>query len=199
MSDLLITKVGVTAYFAIGILLHLSLFRHGEWDAHSFTLLKVAAVVQCILGLFVHNVFHESLAASAQHVALWAGAAAAGLYTSMLVYRAFFHRLRQFPGPFLARLSTFYMTYLCFQRGQIYRDVQAMHDKYGDWVRLGPTEISIADPEAFNAIHSATSQCERGPWYNILNPTISLQMVRDRKEHARRRKAWDRAFSPKGK
>lgn len=199
MSDVKVSREELAACFAAGVLLHLTVFRHGEWDAHSFTLLEVAAFVQVVLSLFAHQVFSESTIASVQHVMLWAGAAIVGIFSSMVVYRAFFHRLRHFPGPFPARLSTFYMTFRSYQRGQIYQDVQALHQEYGDYVRVGPSEISIADPAAFNAIHSATSQCERGPWYNILNPTVSLQMVRDRKEHARRRKAWDRAFNPKGK
>lgn len=91
------------------------------------------------------------------------------------------------------------MTWRSFKRGQLYEDVRSLHRRFGDYVRVGPSEISIADPAAFNAVHSATSQCERGPWYNILNPTISLQMVRDKKEHARRRRAWDKGFSSKGK
>ncbi|KAF5987673.1 pisatin demethylase cytochrome P450 [Fusarium coicis] len=37
----------------------------------------------------------------------------------------------------------------------------------------------------------------KGPWYNIEQPAISLQMSRDKNDHARRRRAWDRAFSSK--
>lgn len=199
MASVPVTKEELAACFAAGVFLHITVFRHGEWDAHSFTLLEAGAALQVILSLFAHEIFSEAVGASVQHGVLWAGAAVAGLLTSIVTYRAFlFHRLRRFPGPFPARLSQFYMTWLSFRRGQIYEDVRALHKKYGDFVRVGPSEISIADPAAFNAVHSATSQCERGPWYNILNPTISLQMVRDRKEHGRRRKAWDRAFSSKG-
>lgn len=199
MTSTQATKEELAACFAVGVFLHLSVFRSGEWDAHSFTLLEVAALVQVVLGLFAHEILSEAWHSAAQHGVYWAGAGLAGLYTSMLVYRAFFHRLRGFPGPSAARLSTAYMTWKAFRRGQIYEDVRRLHQRYGDFVRVGPTEISIADPAAFTAVHSATSQCERGPWYNILNPTISLQMVRERKEHARRRKAWDNAFSPKCK
>lgn len=198
MANVQVTKQELAACFAGGVFLHITVFRHGEWDSHSFTLLEVTAVLQALLSLFAHEVFSETAVSSIQHALLWAGAAVAGLYTSIIVYRALFHRLRRFPGPFPARLSQLYMTWRSFRRGQIYEDVRALHRKYGDYVRVGPSEISIADPAAFNAVHSAASQCERGPWYNILNPTISLQMVRDRKEHGRRRKAWDRAFSSKG-
>lgn len=199
MANVQVTKEELGACFAAGIFLHLAIFRRGEWDAHSFTLLEVTATVQVLLSLFAHEVFSESMVCAVQHALIWASSAIAGLYTSIVLYRAFFHRLRHFPGPFAARLSQLYMTWTSYHKGQIYEDVRALHATYGDYVRVGPSEISIADPAAFNAVHSATSQCERGPWYNILNPTISLQMVRDKKEHARRRKAWDRAFSSKGK
>ena len=199
MSNFQVTTKELAASFAVGAALQQVILRHGEWDNYSFKLIVGAATVEALLSLFVHVRFSETPVNAVQHALCWSAAAIAGIYVSMLLYRAFFHRLRAFPGPFAARLSTFYMTYLSARRGQVYEDVRALHRKHGDYVRVGPTEISIADPAAFAAIHSATSQCERGPWYNILNPTISLQMVRDRKEHARRRKAWDRAFSSKGR
>lgn len=198
MTSFQVTKEELAASFAVGVGLQQALFRYGEWDNYSFKLIVGAATVETLLSLFVHTRFSEPPADAVQHALCWTVAAIAGIYVSMLLYRAFFHRLRGFPGPFAARLSTFYMTWLSARRRQVYEDVRALHRKYGDYVRVGPTEISIADPDAFAAIHSATSQCERSQWYEILNPTVSLQMVRDRKEHARRRKAWDRAFSGKG-
>lgn len=197
MANLQITTEQVAAAFAVGAALQQAVLRHGEWDSYSFRLIVGAAALEALLSLFIHARLSEHPLSAVQHALCCTLAAIAGIYVSMLLYRAFFHRLRAFPGPFAARLSTFYMTYLSARRGQVYEDVRALHRKYGDYVRVGPTEISIADPDAFNAIHSATSLCERGPWYNILNPTVSLQMVRDRKDHARRRKAWDRAFSSK--
>ena len=199
MTNFEVTKEELVASFAAGAALQQALLRHGEWDNYSFKLIVGAATVETLLSIVVHVYFSEPPIDAFQHALCWTLAAVAGIYVSMLLYRAFFHRLRVFPGPFAARLSTFYITWLSARRRQVYEDVRALHRKYGDYVRVGPTEISIADPAAFAAIHSATSQCERGPWYNVLNPTVSLQMVRDRKEHARRRKAWDRAFSGKGR
>ena len=62
---------------------------------------------------------------------------------------------------------------------------------------LGPTEISIVDPDAVLAINSSTSRCIRAPWYNMADPLKSLFDTRDRREHDRRRKVWDRAFNMK--
>jgi cytochrome P450 len=63
---------------------------------------------------------------------------------------------------------------------------------------IGPTELSITDPLAVKALYSSAAKVSKGPWYTVLEPKVSLQMVRDKKEHARRRKVWDQGFSSKG-
>jgi hypothetical protein len=60
-----------------------------------------------------------------------------GLLASLSIYRFFFHRCRDFPGPVGARLSRFYTSYLNAQEGQFYRKLAAIHEKYGDYVRMG--------------------------------------------------------------
>lgn len=197
MASVQATNQELAACFGAGVFLHLVVFRKGEWDDYSFAVLKAAATVQALLTWLAHQYLLPPPASAwdaLRHASLWAASALAGLYASILLYRAFFHRLARFPGPFAARLSTLPMTWRSFRRGQLYEDVRALHARHGDYVRVGPTEVSVADPAAFLAVHAAASQCGRGPWYNILNPTVSLQMVRDNKEHARRRKAWDRGF-----
>ena len=62
----------------------------------------------------------------------------------------------------------------------------------------GPSELSINDPKAVVAIHGPQSKCVKGPWYNVLHPAVSLQMIRNKPDHIRRRKVWDRGFSAKG-
>ncbi|EWY92019.1 hypothetical protein FOYG_08925 [Fusarium oxysporum NRRL 32931] len=46
-------------------------------------------------------------------------------------------------------------------------------------------------------IHANNSPCRKGPWYKVEQPVISLHMSRDKNDHSRRRRAWDRAFSSK--
>ncbi|GME28392.1 Cytochrome p450 [Neofusicoccum parvum] len=59
---------------------------------------------------------------------------ALGLAASVLVYRAFFHRLRRFPGPFAARLSKLHAVYLS-TNFQYNLELQKQHAQYGDIVR----------------------------------------------------------------
>lgn len=65
-------------------------------------------------------------------------------------------------------------------------------------IRTGPSQLSIIDPKAIEAIYSTKSSCGKGPWYNVLHPRLSLNMLRDKAEHARRRKVWDRGFGARG-
>lgn len=62
----------------------------------------------------------------------------ASLAVNVLVYRAFFHRLRHFPGPFGAKLSKFWaMWQVVESKARYYQVTQRLHEKYGDYVRTG--------------------------------------------------------------
>lgn len=63
----------------------------------------------------------------------------------------------------------------------------------------GPSELSIAHPEAVQAIYGPLSRCYKFPWYDQGMPAESLHRVRDSKLHSQRRKIWDLGFSTKGK
>ena len=60
-----------------------------------------------------------------------------GIYISILLYRGFLHRLSNFPGPFFAKFLSFYVTSLSARKFQLYREVEKLHEEYGDYVRIG--------------------------------------------------------------
>jgi len=122
----------------------------------------------------------------------------AGLFSSMLIYRMLFHRLGKFPGPFGARLSKFWHI---VQLGNCdnYKRLDRWHHQYGEYVRIGPSELSTVDPDAVEAIMGARSNCTKAPWYDIADPLVSMHQCRDRALHDKRRRTWDRGFSVKGK
>ncbi|KAG5984829.1 hypothetical protein E4U55_003047 [Claviceps digitariae] len=209
----------LTTAFVLGILLHIFLFNRGEWDLHTMQIIRrfvglyVALAVTLVVGpqflQYLPSPDSSSLVSSVSFLASWsgwfrfvfasclAGLVLVGLFSSILVYRACFHRLNCFPGPFAARLSNFYVTRLSARKLQLYREIQDLHRAYGDYVRVGPSEISIIDAKAVAAIHSNSSPCGKGPWYNIEQPAISVHMTRNKDDHTRRRKTWDKAFSAK--
>ncbi|KAI0506267.1 cytochrome P450 monooxygenase-like protein [Xylaria bambusicola] len=165
---------------ASGISTHVLVFRVGEWDVVSHFVL--------IFYLFRVPIFEA---------VKFAGCHIFGLYLSILVYRVFYHRLSKYPGPFLARLTNFYITKRSIKKLHLFEEIRKLHEEYGDYVRVGPSELSIADPEAVLAIHGYQSPTTKGPWYTLLEPRAPLNMIRDKEEHARRRKVWDQGFSTK--
>lgn len=116
-----------------------------------------------------------------------------GLYSSLVIYRLFFHPLNKFPGPILARVSTGWL--IChFRRLNGWQQVAALHDKYGPYVRIGPSELSVRDPKAVNAFHGLNSKCRKDPHYDLALPMTSLHIFRDKAQHDRRRRVWSQAF-----
>ena len=68
-----------------------------------------------------------------------------GLTASMVVYRVFFHRLRRFPGPFLASVSQFYAATTAFRTVQQHINYSKLHAQYGDFVRVGTCRGRFGD------------------------------------------------------
>jgi cytochrome P450 family 628 len=186
--------------FLFGVALHQLVFRWSEWDGNAINILGATLIFNVISTVGLLRLLpqaYSSIGAAASDCMQLTVFAILGIYASILIYRTFFHRLNPFPGPFAARLSNFYPTYLSAKRLHLYEETERLHKKYGDYVRLGPRELSITDPKASAIIHAPASPCTKGPWYDVLLPLVSLHMCRSRPEHARRRKAWDRGFTSK--
>ncbi|KIX92393.1 uncharacterized protein Z520_11868 [Fonsecaea multimorphosa CBS 102226] len=184
----------------LGVVLHLTLFRYGEWDWSAPALISSFFTTQLILLGFLtaYAPSWKAILLAVLHVSALGTCLLAGTSASILIYRGFFHRLSRFPGPFWARLSAMYPTSLSVRsKLHLYEEVQALHRQYGDFVRLGPMELSIADPRAVQAVNSAQTPCTKGPWYNGMRPRVALQNSRDKQEHSQRRKVWDRGFGAK--
>ncbi|KAK7187825.1 benzoate 4-monooxygenase cytochrome P450 [Paraphaeosphaeria sporulosa] len=110
-----------------------------------------------------------------------------------LLYRALWHPLKRFPGPFGAKLTKWWTTKKTWTtQWHMHRVHQAMHEKYGDYVRTGPREISIYDPAAIAPILGLSSKSPKGPFYDIMEDT--LHMTRNQTFHKQRRRVWDNAM-----
>lgn len=128
-----------TTAFLLGIFLHVGLFRTGEWDLFVPQLLLISTTLYSALIYFY--VFYSPLGPD-----LWVPVVTAsklfsvligGIYTSIATYRLLFHPLRRFPGPFLSGLTSLYPVWLLVRKLHMYEEVQQLHEKYGDIVRLG--------------------------------------------------------------
>lgn len=77
----------------------------------------------------------------------------AGLFTSIAIYRIFFHRLGRFPGPFGARVTKFWALRQAAATLQWNETVRDLHRVYGDFVRIGMSTRAYAAGITRSRIH----------------------------------------------
>ncbi|KKK24515.1 hypothetical protein ARAM_002351 [Aspergillus rambellii] len=181
---------------ATGIITHIAYLHHGEHHKYGLAyLLAFLAAVTCSAYLLVFlydQLFRHALFQSLQFYAAYL----AGLYSSLLVYRIFLNPLNKFPSSLGTRIS------LCFFSLRLkdldsFRQLHRLHKKHGHFVRLGPSDVSITHPDAILAIHGPGSRCTKASQYDIVSSFKSLQTLRDKGEHAQRRRLWSSAFGEK--
>ncbi|KIW03129.1 uncharacterized protein PV09_05771 [Verruconis gallopava] len=122
----------------------------------------------------------------------------ATLFSSIAIYRLYFHPLRNFPGPPAARLTQFAHVREVAAKCDNFRHLDKLHAQYGEYVRAGPNLLSIADPDWVEPVHKAQTKFEKSEWYDGGYPMTTLHQMRDKAMHDRRRRhGWDQAFTTK--
>ncbi|KAI1452373.1 monooxygenase [Annulohypoxylon moriforme] len=123
-----------------------------------------------------------------------------GLFTSMVIYRVFFHRLRKFPGPLDVKISRFFSARRAAKKIQYHKEVAEMHDKYGDFIRTGPREICVVRASGAQLIYGPNSKCLKSTFYGQVDYDSKKSHIvgaTDLDDHRRRRRAWDKGLSSK--
>ncbi|KAB5536218.1 cytochrome P450 [Coniochaeta sp. 2T2.1] len=179
-----------------GVLSHLAYFKHGEHHNQGVYIIFVYLAAVPVLGAALWHFESLSLLASAVRTVALVVSYFAGLYGSMTLYRGLFHPLRKFDGPFLARFTNLYHSWLLAEKSDNYRLMTTLHNKYGEIVRTGPHNLSVNVPEAVQIVLGSKSKCYKSPWYDASLPLVNLHSTRNLKEHERRRKVFNKAFSP---
>ena len=119
------------------------------------------------------------------------------LYTlATTIYNLFLHPLRNIPGPPLARVSRLWARVGNFHGCKSER-VHDAHRKYGPVVRVGPNEISFADPAAVRDIYTNDVFVKEQTFYRAKRVFHEEHMFsfRDPEAHKQRRKLLSRGFS----
>jgi hypothetical protein len=130
-------QMAVSVAALAGLLSHHTVFRPYEIDGAAWELLFLYFASFGGLWAATVRVFGCDILAALLRTLLVATTYNVSLAASVLVYRAFFHRLRRFPGPFNARLSRFYAFHKAAKSMRGCEDVQKLHAQYGDFVRIG--------------------------------------------------------------
>ena len=93
---------------------------------------------------------------------------------------------------------------MAISSGQVSHDtpnIMVHLDVRTEW-NLGPRELCIVRKSAVPLIYGPQSECLKSSWYaqvSVDHRISSIHMTRDFEDHRRRKKAWDRGFSIKGK
>lgn len=86
------------------------------------------------------------------------------LSISHILYRTYTDPLQAIPGPLLCRFTPLWAWYHSFL-GDESRQIQALHEKYGPVIRIGPNDVVISDGEALAPIYSEKGGFLKAPCY----------------------------------
>ncbi|MCJ1430988.1 hypothetical protein MMC27_000338 [Xylographa pallens] len=175
---------------ALGFGSHLLFFRVGEH--HKSGLLYFQLVVAAVPALLPVTVLltHASLLQTSKVLFQTECVFLLSLSFSITLYRfSPYHRLAAFPGPWMWRWTKLAQTF-ANRHSRGFETLDRLHQRYGEYVRIGPTELSVIDPDVVDAILGSASRCTKSPWYDI-NPLRSILTIRDKTEHRTIRKAYE--------
>ena len=127
---------------ALGVLSHLCYFMHGEHHRDSMHILQISIALPSIAFLALTQIYPAFFAWKL--VTIVFASFVGSLWTSMLVYRAFFHRLHSYPGPFMAKLTKMWHVSI-LTHFDSYKQLDKLHSKYGEYVRIGKFRLLNGD------------------------------------------------------
>lgn len=197
----------------VGIVSHVSLFVRGEWHLSGPRILQffTLALLSSTVGTSIYADFswNHALSFSAEMLLSYV----IGLFSSIIIYRVFFHSLRAYPGPKLAAATKFWHVWQC-RSSKNFMVLEELRSKYGNYVRTGkdvssglsilltsegPNELTVFDPAIMPATASnRVAPLSKPDWYDFLHPFKGVNALRDPKEHDMRRRIWDQGFTSKG-
>lgn len=182
--------------FAAGATSHVLYFSCGEHHMHGIFYLRSFLVVVLVQSVLLMMLYSYSTSQALSHTLYIAGLWFAGMYTSLIIYRLFLNPLNNFPGPFMPRMTGFWQAFRYAKLDSYYK-LDDLHRKYGDFVRVGPSDLSITDPAAVEIAFAKDHAITKSSWYDGDAPLRSLVTCQDKHEHDRRRRVWSPAFSAK--
>lgn len=126
----------ISVAIIVGIFSHIFCYKNGEHHMETPIILwlHVFALSMLLYGKTVVGDVQQGILEAVCVFASYLGA----LFTSMIIYRTSFHRLRHFPGPRMASVTKLWHTAKTFDC-QNHLLLDKLHKQYGDFVRTGKT------------------------------------------------------------
>ncbi|KAF3006256.1 hypothetical protein E8E14_006252 [Neopestalotiopsis sp. 37M] len=177
-----------------GVLFHHVYARRVEVDFMALRLIGVAIASCFLMTLWFINVWNLSLLTALSKLGLSVSAFLISLTSSILIYRGFFHRLRNVPGPFAARFSAFWTVKQSSGEYKFHRKLHKWHREHGDVVRIAPRMITVNRADAVVPLMALG----KGVWWSHQgndHSKLSFSLSRLSEDHKQRRRPWEQAFS----
>lgn len=184
---------------AFGLASHWTYWVHGHRVRHATWTFLFHLAALFILGWKLTSVQGNLLSGLGATAAIFLSYLGT-LFTSIVVYRVFFHRLAHFPGPFFAKVTKLYGLYAA-RNSQVNDHHTSLMRQYGDFVRIAPNELMVMAPEALSKVQGMTSKCSKKNTgiFDILHSKGDRMIVAllEKDEHIARRKIWNQALDTK--
>lgn len=117
-----------------GVASHLGFFIRGEHHIAAPIIARVYFVL--LLAVYFLGIRYLGIYEGSEVAAIVSGVYVASLLSSIIIYRKLFHRIRDFPGPYLAGASKlWHLFHVRDSHNHLFLD--KLHDKYGTFVRTG--------------------------------------------------------------
>lgn len=131
-----------------GLVAHHGFFIHGEWHLWTAeiigTHLTLSALTFSALFYYGEKANVNALVPAASSTAVVVAVYLSALFTSMTIYRLFFHATRHFPGPKLAAVSKFWHIFH-IRDSRNFLFLEKLHKQYGYLVRTGKPALIFAE------------------------------------------------------
>ncbi|RYC59712.1 hypothetical protein CHU98_g6501 [Xylaria longipes] len=179
-----------------GVTSHLAYFKFGEHHMYGPRYVLAAILAFSLSVIAQSRLFQFPNQVAALKTLALAASYLSGLFFSLIIFRVLFHPLRRFPGPLGFKVSSAWFATRLTGR-DAFRQLLKLHEKHGDFVRIGSNDLSITHPKAVQAIYGPGSKCFKTEWYDLTSPMVSLHTTRDDALHSKRRRLWSTAFGDK--
>ncbi|KAF6836431.1 benzoate 4-monooxygenase cytochrome p450 [Colletotrichum plurivorum] len=116
---------------------------------------------------------------------------------AICIYRLYFHPYAKYPGPWLAKLTSWYSVYHTYI-GDLHVDIWRCHEKYGDVVRYGPNRLLINTEAGLKGIYGHGKNVRKAESYHrisLIKGVEATQSVVDKTKHGKLRRILNQGLS----
>jgi hypothetical protein len=98
------------------------------------------------------------------------------IYT--VIYRLYFHPLAKIPGPWLPRITKWWLV-MQVRQGRCNIFMPQLHKKYGRIVRIAPDQVLVCSEDAVRIAYGAGTDFVKGDWYQACAAPDKERRIRE--------------------